>query len=511
LARALGDPSPAVRLAAAATLHRRGTPPQGVPDLGAALRQATAENDPVLRRTAREEYRALLLRAEPDAVWRAWLADLAGLLDRESDRADAAEALADVAAQHGEHVAGVSDRVLKWRADADPRVRAAVLRFIGHAGLDEHSEWLVGHVAFEAAEGAELVRAAARDAVRALGLRATDSLLVELAFGRRSAREAILPLLRDLDIETETLRSVYADELDSIRHKLVDMCAAANEGHSPIILQRLGERLDEGLHTALLLLAAIHDDDRIADLAAPLARARGGRQHSILLEALESLLASSEKQQLMPLLEDVTASERGRMAALALNVEVPSGAAVVANLLESPDELTRTIAAATLPGAAGDRAGLAADADVEDDGGVLSPVERAMLLRAVPLFEGMTTRQLMNVAEVVEQEDHPQGSVIAREGDFSDCMYIIVEGTVAITTGDKLLTQLGANDFFGEISIFEGGYRTANVVTRDEGVALLRLSRDDLLSLMEELPGIAICICQTLSRRVRSLTERVNV
>jgi len=32
-----------------------------------------------------------------------------------------------------------------------------------------------------------------------------------------------------------------------------------------------------------------------------------------------------------------------------------------------------------------------------------------------------------------------------------------------------------------------------------------------LLSLMEELPAIAICICQTLSRRVRDLTERVTV
>jgi hypothetical protein len=364
----------------------------------------------------------------------------------------------------------------------------------------------VSHVVFDEAEQAEHVRAAAREALRALGLRATDALLVELSFGKRSAREAILPLVRELDVETATLRRLYERELDSIRHKLVDLYAAVRESLSPMVLQRLGERLDEGLHTALLLLAAVHDDDRIAGLADPLRRARGGRQHAILLEALEALLSPAEKVQLMPLLEDRPVAERGGAAARALAIAVPSGAEVARHLLGSPDELTRTIAAATLAAAG---PGLAADPKVQDDEGVLSPVERALLLRGVPLFEGMTTRQLMNVAEVVEQEEHPPKTVIAREGEYSDCMYIIVEGTVAITTGDTVLTELGPNDFFGEIAVFEGATRSANVVTRGDEVCLLRLGRDDLLSLMDELPGIAICICQTLSRRVRRLTERV--
>jgi CRP-like cAMP-binding protein len=48
------------------------------------------------------------------------------------------------------------------------------------------------------------------------------------------------------------------------------------------------------------------------------------------------------------------------------------------------------------------------------------------------------------------------------------------------------------------------------VAARGEKVVLLRLAREDLLGLMEELPGIAICICQVLSRQVRRLTERVK-
>ena len=112
--------------------------------------------------------------------------------------------------------------------------------------------------------------------------------------------------------------------------------------------------------------------------------------------------------------------------------------------------------------------------------------------------------------ELTEQENHPSGTLISREGEYSDCMYIIVKGTVAISTGDTVLTQLGPKDFFGEVAVFEGARRTADVVAEDQEVELLRIGRDDLLRVMEELPAIAICICQTLSRRVRALTERVN-
>ena len=135
-----------------------------------------------------------------------------------------------------------------------------------------------------------------------------------------------------------------------------------------------------------------------------------------------------------------------------------------------------------------------------------------MLLRGIPLFEELTTRQLMNVAEVVEEEEHLPDTTICSAGESSDCMYFIVDGAVAITNeAGAVLNELGPNDFFGEIAIFEGATRSANVVTQDSQVCLLRLGSDDLMNLMEELPAIAICICQTLSRRVRDLTKRVNV
>jgi len=510
LTRAREDSAPAVRLAAAAALHRIGEPPPDLPDLAAALRDAACSPDPMLRHIARQEFRSLLVGSPASDEWLEQLEGFADLPVEADERAAALAVLADVASHHGEDAAPVADRVLRWRDDADPRVRAAILRFIGHAGLTEHSAWVVGHTVADDASGGDRIRAAAREALRALGVRAADALLVELSFGKRSLRDAILPLVRELDVEPATLRQVFESELEAIRRILVDLYGAVQANLSPILLQRLGERLDEGISTALHLLAAIHDDDRIANVVVPLRRARGTRQYAILLEALEAMLSPSEKQELLPLLEDRSASERGRVAAEDLGVPVPNGAQVEKIVLESPDELTRSIAALTLGGPAALESGVARAQEVGDSSSVLTPVERAMLLRSVPLFEGMTTRQLMHVAEAVEQEIHPPRTIVAREGDYSDCMYIIVDGHVAIMKNDTLLNELGPNDFFGEIAVFEGTTRSADVTTRDEPVSLLRLGRDDLLSMMEELPGIAICVCQTLSRRLRRLTAQVN-
>jgi CRP-like cAMP-binding protein len=90
---------------------------------------------------------------------------------------------------------------------------------------------------------------------------------------------------------------------------------------------------------------------------------------------------------------------------------------------------------------------------------------------------------------------------VVREGSC-DGLYLVVDGRVEISKRGKLLKQLGPKEFFGEIAIFEGGARSATAQT-PVPTRLLRLGRSDLLRLMEEFPGIAIGVCQNLSRRLR--------
>lgn len=498
LRRALGDSSPAVRLAAIAAFCRLPAPPAEIPDLDEALAATLETDDLAARTTAREELRLLLLHSPTDPAWERRLALLTRFIGHESDRVEVAEALAEIARAHGTTAALASDAMLAMRKDPDARVRCAVLRFVGYAGLADQAPWLVEHLTFR--QGG--VAAAAREGLLALGPKAANALMVKHCFGKRSTRDAILSVVRELNVDKETLRSLYEQELEWLRQTLVSLCALSGGTASPIIVQRLRERVDEGVHTLLLFLAAIHNEGRIAELDGLLRRTRGERQHAIVLEALEALLSPRETVQLLPFLEDRSLETYGPVVAAELGISIPSFEQAARTLLTDTDELTRTLAVATLPEA------LDRSAWMVNHEALMTPVEIALEIRTIPVFERLTTRQLFDLAGVVREEEHPAGTEIIRDGDDGSCMYFIVSGSVRVIKDGRTIAELGARDFFGEMALFEGEKRSATCVTATT-TKLLRIERADLMSLMEELPSIAIGICQSLSARIRSANSRV--
>jgi CRP-like cAMP-binding protein len=59
------------------------------------------------------------------------------------------------------------------------------------------------------------------------------------------------------------------------------------------------------------------------------------------------------------------------------------------------------------------------------------------VLRAVPLFQGMTDRAIEVVSQIAEDIAYPVGTTIVREGDPGDSFIVIVEGSAAVTQGDN--------------------------------------------------------------------------
>jgi len=138
----------------------------------------------------------------------------------------------------------------------------------------------------------------------------------------------------------------------------------------------------------------------------------------------------------------------------------------------------------------------------------MEPLEIVFHLRRLTMFERLTVAQLIQLAAVVQEETHAPETVVVREGDYDACMYLIVDGTVRIEKGDTVLGELGPRHFFGEMALFEGGVRSATVTTTSR-TKLLRLGRQELLGLMQDIPGIAINVCEALSQRVRHLSARL--
>lgn len=507
LAVAVADPHPAVRLAATAALARVGA--ASSTELAAVTAEALASPDRDARRLGREELCAELRRlGAPGPAWEDQLAQLLSHLDHPDDRAHAVAKLADVAAVHGPRLAASGERVLAHRLDPDRDVRIAVLRFIGHAGITDAARALVLHVTADDPDEA----LAARTALRMLGPQAVDVLLHTLRFGRFRARKAVLPILVGLPVEPERLNTLVDRELDVIRRLILQSAALRAGEVADVVLQRLQERIDECSHTAVLLIAAVHDDERLASVGRLLGRTRSTRDRALVLEALEALLLPADRARLLPLLEEGTPATLARVAAEALGRPLPSFDEAAAETLASSDGLSADLLRGTLPPATLARVtGGVVDPDqgrvsYERTDRRMTHVDTILLLRSLDLFSGLTTRQLAELARVVAERAVASGVTIFREGEFDDQMYFIVAGQVRITKEDVPVSALGPGEFFGEIAVFDGERRSASAIA-DGPVRLLRLDRKDLFEVMEEHPAIAVAICQTLSRRIRELLD----
>ena len=435
------------------------------------------------------------------------LAVLADRLTDPRDRVRAAQILADLAARHGPPLAAQASLVLPFARDADPRVRAAVLRFVGHVRLEGEVGWAVERL--ESDDDAEAEAAA--DALRALGPAAINALLDALHRGRRAARQAVLPILRDLHVAVPVLRALIDREIVAIQRLRLQLHGLAN-GVSDLVVQRLRERVDEAAQTALLLLATLLDEDRLAALGRLLVRSPRGRSRAVLLEALEALLPAKERVRIIPVLDDVD-SRAAAAAAQALGRSLPSFEDALREAMAEQDALTGAFLAAPRDAARlaahDDLGDTAAHRDRSGETDVLTQVGIVLHLRSLDLFAGLTTRQLSEIAAVVHEEVFPAGTSIVREGEFGDCMYLIVSGDVRISRAGQYEVVASVGELFGEMSLFDGETRLASVAAVRR-VRLLRLDRQDLFELMEEQPAIAIGICQTLSRHARDSILRME-
>src|SRR5262249_36115146 len=187
-----------------------------------------------------------------------------------------------------------------------------------------------------------------------------------------------------------------------------------------------------------LLLATVRHEERIADLAHLLARSPDGRARALLLEALEALLPVDEAKRLMPLLEHDAVQTCAEDSARLLGRKLPTFEEAAREAIVDRDLLTRRFLTATLDPDLLRRIevanGLAIGPDLQHhrslrvarEDSMLKRVDIVLQLRTLDLFARLTTRELSNVAAVIREKTYSPGAAIVREGEFGDCMYVVV-------------------------------------------------------------------------------------
>jgi CRP-like cAMP-binding protein len=130
--------------------------------------------------------------------------------------------------------------------------------------------------------------------------------------------------------------------------------------------------------------------------------------------------------------------------------------------------------------------------------------EKMERLATVPILEECTGRQLREVARITEVMEAAAGTVLTRVGEPGDEFFMIVDGSARVEVPGGGTRTLGPGDFFGEMSLLDGGPRSATV-TADTAIRVLVIKRRHFTTLLKEAPALTHKILAILARRVRDL------
>jgi uncharacterized membrane protein len=131
----------------------------------------------------------------------------------------------------------------------------------------------------------------------------------------------------------------------------------------------------------------------------------------------------------------------------------------------------------------------------------------AEMLAEVPLFKLLDAAERTTLAERLEKITAPAGKTLFSRGDPGDALYIVRTGEVEIffknDTGERILLETaGVGDFFGEISLLDGGPRTATAIAKSDVEAIV-VDRGDLAEFLRLRPEAALSLLAAMGQRLR--------
>jgi uncharacterized membrane protein len=129
------------------------------------------------------------------------------------------------------------------------------------------------------------------------------------------------------------------------------------------------------------------------------------------------------------------------------------------------------------------------------------------LLKSIPLFIGMDDDERAAIAAIMDERQFRAGQVIFRAEQTGGTLYIVQSGQVELSIVDDdeeklVLELLESGDFFGELSLLDGGTRSATA-TATQRTDTLVLERHEFLDLMLQKPHMAQDVMVALAKRIR--------
>lgn len=128
-------------------------------------------------------------------------------------------------------------------------------------------------------------------------------------------------------------------------------------------------------------------------------------------------------------------------------------------------------------------------------------------LASVPLFRGMTNKELREIAKATVELDLDADKEFVTQGDVGREAFIIVEGAAKVIRNGKDIAELGPGDCVGELALLDHGPRTASVVANGP-LKVIVLGPREFSGLLDEVPTLSHKLLGVLAAKVRELDAR---
>jgi len=131
-------------------------------------------------------------------------------------------------------------------------------------------------------------------------------------------------------------------------------------------------------------------------------------------------------------------------------------------------------------------------------------------LSAVDIFAPLSTDELRQLAKATVVHVFAPGETLIRAGDEGSSMFVVHNGRVAVQVSERGVSRTVASltdgDFFGEMALFTGEPRTANVVAVAE-TEVFEIGHAAMKHLFETNPDLAESISWTITERQADLAK----
>jgi CRP-like cAMP-binding protein len=126
---------------------------------------------------------------------------------------------------------------------------------------------------------------------------------------------------------------------------------------------------------------------------------------------------------------------------------------------------------------------------------------KVQALKGVPLFAGLSRKELVQLERLCEDLEVQPGRVLCTEGETGREFFVLVDGKVQVSRKGRRVATLTGGDFVGEIALVTELPRTATV-TAETPVRLFVLTSREFHAVLDQNPKVERKVLRALARRL---------